>query len=438
MEKSKLFMVSFIALFTLALALTTVNASETNCRGSAFVCITDVEVNGIEFDHDNIGNVVANVVSETIPVLVRFTAVDDGDDVREAITDVKVKVYIEGFKDEIEDETPRFHILEGDTYIKRFTLKLPSSMDLDDLTEEEMALLVRITARGEDSVEIEIPLEVQRDFQSLSILSIDREDVVTAGDTLAVDVVVENNGFERLDDVYVRASIPSLGVSRKVYAGDLASQRDEFDDDVNDARERRIYLNIPRNAAPGNYEMEVEAYNFDTSTKETVRVVVRGVESKVLPPITSKTIAPGEETTFDLALVNPSNRMLVYRITPEQTKGFFVEVSEAYVSVPADSSKTVKVKVIASDSVEEGTHILTVNAVSDTEISETVNFTVNVKKAKEDKVVTDKVTKPLEVNTPLVITVILVIVFIVLLIILIVLLTRKPEKEEEFGETSYY
>lgn len=434
--KSKALMVSLIALFALAFALTTVSAyHETSCND--FVCITDVEVNGIEFDSDVIGDSVAGIVSETVPVVVRFTAIDDGDGVREAITDVRVKVYIEGFKNEIEDETSRFHILEGDTYVKRFTLNLPSTMDLDELTEEKLALLVRISARGEESLEMELPLEIQRDFQSLNLLSVDREELVTAGDTLTVDVVVENNGFERLDDVYVKASIPGLGISKKVYAGDLASLRDDFDDNVNDARERKIILNIPRNAVPGNYEMLVEAYNYDVSDKETVRVVVRGVESKVLPPVTTKTVSPGEETSFDVVLVNPNDRMIIYSIIPEEAQGFFIEITEPLVTVPADSSKSTKVKVIASDGVPEGTYLITVNAVSESGVSEAISFTVNVKKDRTDRV--DSIPgAPAEVNTTVVIAVILVIVFVVLLIILIVLLTRRPAESEELGETNYY
>ena len=432
MKKSKLLMVSFIALFTLAFALTTVNAHTIGCPTGIendFACITDVEVNGISLDDDFVAEAVAGIVSDTVPVVVKFTA-------KETATDVRVKVYIEGFIDEIEEETPRFHVLEGNTYVKRFTLKLPSSMDLDELTEEELALLVRISARGKESLEAKVLLEVQRDFQSLNILSIEREEIVNAGDTLAVNVVVENNGFERLDDVFVRASIPGLGISKKVYAGDLAPTRDLKDDDINDARERSILLNIPVNTTPGNYELVVEVYNYDASTKETVRVVVRAVETRILPPVTTKTLSPGGETTFDVVLVNPSNRLAVFSIVPQQTAGFFVEASEPLVTVPAGSSKTTQVKVIASSTVEEGTHVITVLANSESGMSETVTLTANVRKEQApDRGIVPPTS---EVSPTVVITVILVIVFIVLLIILIVLLTRRPEREEEFGETSYY
>src|SRR3989344_1561807 len=296
--KSKTMFVFLLTLVALTLALTTVSALSENC--SEVFCIDDVEINGISYGKDfamSFADSVGEITSGTVPVVVKFHAIDDNDGVKEAYTDARVKVYIEGFKEDIEDETSRFHMLEGNMYVKRFTLTLPSSTDLDDLTEEELALLVRVSARDQESVEIELPLEVQTDLYSLSILSIDRNEVVNAGDTLAVNVVVENNGFDRLDNVYVRASIPALGVSNKIYVGDLESHRDLEDDNIDDARDRRIYLNIPRNAAPGNYEMVIEAYSYDTEVKETARVVVRGADTRVLPPVTTKSVSPGEETS---------------------------------------------------------------------------------------------------------------------------------------------
>ncbi len=442
--KSKAFLVSLIAFLAIAFALSFVSAFSDNtdlCDGydtsEDRIQITDVEFNGVSIRLDRIDDpfTIAGTISETVPVVVKFTAHDDSDDCREEITDVRVKVYLEGFKDDIEDETPRFHILEGNTYVKKFNLKLPSSIDLDELTEEKLRLLVRLSARGHESIERFINIEVQRELYSINLLSIERMEVVEAGNQLAVDVVVQNNGFERLDNVYVRVSIPSLGVSNKVYVGDLESQRDRFDDDINDARERRIYLTIPKGTAPGNYEMEIEAYNHDTNIREMKRVLIRGVDTKILPQVTTKTIAPGEETTFDIILVNPSNRMVIYTITPEEAKGFFVEAVEPIVTVNADSSRATKIKVRASDSVGDGTYVVAVNTNTDSS-SDKVSFTVNVKKP---LVTPDKVTTGLgKTDTVVVLTVILVIIFVVLLIILIVLLTKKPSETEELGETNYY
>ena len=419
--KNKAFLVSFIALFAVAMAITMVAAVD-------FVSIEDVEVDSISVRDDLSGDNVAGSVSQTVPVVVKFTALEDASDVR-------VKAYIEGFKSDISEETERFRIVKDNTYVKRFTLELPSSLDLDDISEEELMLLIRFSARGMDSQEFEVPVSVEKEQHSLNLLSIDTEQVVQAGNRLAIDIVVQNNGAERLDNIYLRATIPGLSLSQKVYAGDLESSRDAFDDDINDAREQRLYLTIPRDAPAGNYDLEIEAYNHETSVTAKTRVVVRGVDTRVLPPVTAKTIAPGEETMFDIVLINPSDRLVVYTITPGNTQGLFVEATEPIVTVAGDSSRSTSIKVRASNSLEEGTYIVGVSANSETGEPQQISFTVNVE-AKSGSITGGAVSgtdgRP---NTVFVLTVILVIVFVVLLIILIVLLTKKPEETEEYGET---
>jgi len=420
--KSKAILVSFVALFALAFALSTVVASFVDTSTMS------VEINGIDTPVHNIGNAIAVEASETVPVVVRFTALTDQEDVR-------IKVYVEGFKNEIEDETSRFHVKAGNTYVKRFTLTMPSTEDFDDAELFELLdLLVRFSAKGEVSEEFDLPLEVQKELHSLSLLSIDMTEVVVSGDRIAIDVVVENNGFDRLDNVYVKASIPGLAVSSKVYAGDLESVQDNFDDDINDAVVKRIYLNVPRNAVPGNYEIEVEAFNHDTSVTAVGRVLIENVQSNVLSSGTSRTISPGQETSFDLVLVNPGNRMMVYTIMPEETKGVLVDVSESIVAVGADSSRTVKVRVRATDNAQEGTYVVTLNANTDSGVTKQVSYTVSVE---EPSRVTGS-TVVGQTNNVVVLTVVLVIIFVVLLIILIVLLSRRPIDSEELGETNYY
>ncbi|MEK6872974.1 MAG: hypothetical protein AABW90_03100 [Nanoarchaeota archaeon] len=416
-SKMRKTVLSFLLMFfVIVFALNTVIAQ--------FVDVTEVEINGLTASPNDTSQTISVTASETIPVLVKFKALKNA-------SDVKVKVYIEGFKNEVSDETSRFHVIKDNTYIKRFSLTVPSTLDFDELTEE-LRLLVRVSARGQDSDEVFVPLEIQRELHSLNLLSVDLTNVVVLGDKVTVDVVIENNGNERLNNVYVKASIPSLGISRIVYAGDLASEQDVSDDDINDAVNKVVYLTIPKNTVPGNYELEVEAYNYDASSKATTRVVIEDVKTGVLSSTSSRTIAPGQETTFDLVLVNPSNQIVVYTIIPEESKGVLVDVTEPVVVVSTESSKTVKVRVKATENAEEGTYIVTVNANTETGMSKQVKFSVNVQKlSKITGAVTDTTT-----NTTVILTVVLVVIFVVLLIILIVLLSRKPETEE--AETSYY
>lgn len=420
--KNKAILVSFITLFAIVFALSAVIASEVQ------ICDLAVEVNDIEVSE--LGVTAAGEVSDTVPVTVEFTACDNA-------IDVRVKVYIEGYKDEISAETSRFHVVDGSTYIKRFSLQLPSTMDLDELTEK-LSLLVRISSKGNEvsidggDSEKSYAINMQRELYGLNILSIDTSEEATAGTTIPMDIVIENNGNERLDNVYIKVSIPDLGIMKKVFVGDMSPNSEDDYDQIVDSTDERIYISIPRNAVSGIYNVEVEAYNYDASTKVQGKLIVSGAQAGIIPTATSKTIAIGEETTFDVVLVNPNDRMVVYSLTPEESEGLIITLSESVVALPADSSKTVQVKVKATNSAEEGTHLVTINVNSESGLVKQVSFSANVEKTSGSVI---SGSKP---NSVLILTVILAIIFVVLLIVLIVLLTKKPAESEELGETSYY
>jgi len=421
--KNKAILVSLVAFFAIVLTLNAVMASVVD---DGFVTIENVKVNGISVDgYTSIGH-----VSNTVLVEVFFTAHADVEE------DVNVRVYVEGYRSEIsESVTLRTPLEEGVGDVVRFSLKLPSSIDLDDLSED-LSLVVRFSAQGEDSVEKDYTMRMKKDTHSLNLLSVEAPDKVIAGSTVAIDVVVKNDGYKELEDIYVKASIPDLGIERRVYLGDL-DERDERDFDSvrsidrHDTTSKKIYLTIPRNSIPGIYNVEVEAYNYDTSVTAKKRVVVDSIETGILPTVTTKAISVGEETTFDVVLINPNDRMVVYSITPEESMGLTITVTEPIVTVPADSSRTVKVNVKATDSAEEGTHLVTVNVNSESGLEKQITFSVNVEGKKSGFSGTSG-------NSVVILTVILVIIFVVLLIILIVLLTKRPAEPEEFGETSYY
>jgi len=415
--KNKAILVSFIALFAIVFTMNAVMAID-----STDISINEVEVNGVNL----VGGVTSvGHVSETVPVEIQFTANQDVDE------EVKVKVYMQGFKSEITDSVIlRTSLKEDVTYTEKFSLKLPSSMDLDEISEP-IKIWIEFIA-DHDSFREFYTITMQKDFQSLNILSIDTPAEIIAGSSVPFDIVVENNGNERLDNVYVKVSIPDLGVERKVYLRDIGSEdesEDNYHDDIPDSKSQRIYLNIPRNAIPGIYNVEIEAYNYDTSVIATEKVIVSGASTGIIPSVTSRAIAVGEETTFDVILVNPNDRMVVYSITPEESAGLIIDVEEPIITVGADSSKTVRIRVKATGSAEEGTHLVTVNVNSESGLVKQVNFSLNVEEG------TGITGKP---NSVLILTVILAIIFVVLLIVLIVLLTKKPVEAEEFGETSYY
>lgn len=398
--KSMKLMVSMVAM----LALVAFLASSV----SAFASIDRVTVNGIE----SFGNGTAAVFAgETIPVRVIFTATGDE-------TDVRVMARVIG-ESGISEVSERFDVLANNTYSRLLNIKMPFDID----PSEDLVLVVTVESNAHLADERRVSLEVQRESYLVEILSVDSADQIKAGQTLALDVVLKNRGRQMAEDTYVRATIPELGVSNTAYFSDLTAE-DQSHPDKEDAAERRMYLNIPQNAAPGVYTVELEAYNSDSSSVRTKRIVVvgAGAESRVLSPSTSKSFAAGEEKTYSMTIVNSGDEIKVYDLVIKTSKGLTVEADDGLVVVPAGSSKTVQLTASAS---EEGDYTFDVTISSDGELVKQESFAATVEGSAQ------------KVNASVVLTVVLAVIFVVLVIVLIVLLTRKPQKSEEFGE-SYY
>jgi hypothetical protein len=247
------------------------------------VSITSVEVNDVELQAGVENVTLAGTASETVPVVVRFTAED-------SLTDLKVKAYIEGYKNDITASTARFDVVNGSTYVKRLSLTLPSVQDMDDLTEG-LTLHIVISDKNDDE-EKAYSIEMERESYSYNFLQADAPTRASAGEIIAVDVVLKNIGSRELEDSFVSVSIPELGVVKKAYFGDLTPEDCADDDcDKEDARERRVYLVIPTDAKSGDYSIEVKATNYDTTA--TVKKVI-SITGLVADDTEGTNITPGK------------------------------------------------------------------------------------------------------------------------------------------------
>ncbi len=406
--ESKNILVSLVATFALVL-LVSANVTAVDVFGN----ITSVTVNDVELSD---GQTLAVQAGETLDIRVVFVA-------SHYEADVEMFARIRG-TGSISDSTERLDVLANRTYTKTLRVKIPSNID----RAENMILLIGVESQDGVGGHREIRLLAQRGSYSVQILSITNLDQVNAGDNLALNVVLNNNGFHTAENNYVRASIAELGISNTVFFGDLvADDKENRWDDTNkqDSAERTVYLAIPRNVPAGVYNLEVEAFNADSSVVQTKRIVVgsNSANDQVISSSTSKTFAVNEKKTYSITLVNTGNGIKVYDLTIDAPRGLTVNAEDSVIVVPAGSSKTVNLDVMAS---ENGNYDFTVSVKSDGQLVSQKSFSAIVEGS-----------KTIGVNASVVLTVVLAIIFIVLVIVLIVLLTRKPAKTEEFGE-SYY
>jgi len=427
METKKI-LVSFFAIATVLFLLATVAASDELASGYS------LKVNDM-FVVDPPTSAVTVVAGEEIELRVTFTSAVNA-------SDVKVKAELEGQKKDVEAISNPFDVESNGRYTKYLTLKVPS--ELDDELSDDLSLNVKIYNQDYKTESFEIELRVQRESYDAEVMSISTVQSADAGETLPVDVVLKNVGYNDLDDLYVTVSIPALGVERTGYFGDIVAiecdDDDEDDDEIidtygvlvdrkcneddSDTVSGRIYLEIPENAKSGIYTVEVEVSNDDMSESAFKELVIENEFSgaNVIATMTGKAVAVGEDAVYSILIVNPTSKLKVYRIVPEASADLSVSVDESVIAIPAGSSKTVQ---ITANAIAEGAYNFNVDVFAGEELINKVALSANV----EGSTVTR--------NPIVVLTVVLAIIFVVLLIVLIVLLGKKPEKTEEFGE-SYY
>jgi len=407
---TKNLMVSFVAIAMALFLVATVSAVDDIASG-----IT-VKVNGIDA-----GDNVSVIAGETITLKVYFTAEQDD-------TDVTVEAEIEGEKVDTEAMTDSFDVEAGSKYRKVLTLKVP--YELKDEVSGTVELNIEIDGKEHKTEVPTITLNVQRPSYNVDFKSISVSQNLEAGETFPVDIVLKNIGYNDLEDAYVSVSIPALDIEKTAYFGDIVAlecdecdeEEDCCDEDDTDTVSGRIYLKIPYNAESGIYAIEVEVSNDDVTINEVEQVIINNdFANNVIVASSRKTVSVGQNAEYDLLIVNPTNKLKVYRIVSESSGDLSSSADKAVVAIPAGSSKTVTIRASADSA---GEYDFNVNVFSGEELESTVSLSLNA----EGRAITSPI---------VILTIILAIVFLVLLVVLIVLIGKKPEEAEEFGE-SYY
>jgi hypothetical protein len=397
----------------LAIAIVLVSASLASAYTSSLAYVDSIEVNGIE-DSD-----VSVIAGETIAVRVVFEATVDA-------TDVKFKAELQGTKLDASALTTPFAIEKGKVYSKILKIKIP--YELKDDISDDLFLNCRLW-NGEYTTNLnQVRLRVQRPIYNADIMSISTRQSIDAGETLPIDLAIKNTGYNKLDDLYVTVKVKELDIKNTFYLGDLIAKECYDNDDCNENNKdtvvKRTYLKIPYNAEPKVYTIEVEARNNDMTINEVQEILVQNEFSTGNVVVSSyvKNLGVRQEGEFDLVIVNPTNKIKVYRVNSHSTNNNLeVDVENEVIVVPAGSSKTVKVFARAGS---KGNYDFDINVFSGENLISQVTLTAKVQGAS---------------NPIYLLTIVLAVIFVVLLVALVVLIAKKPrEKNQDFGESSYY
>lgn len=309
------------------------------------------------------------------------------------MSSLKIRAWISGYSNDIEVETAKFDVFEGNVYTKTLTMKLPSDLDAKDTYTLHVQVEYKNTLTGIESADIDTT--IQRLANSLEILNADffgSSSTLKAGSTIYADVVVKNMGNHDLDDVFVKASVKELGISRTVYVGDLVANEDCSDDcDEEDAQVVRLALTLPENAASGTYLLEIEAFSDETTAQVTKMIYV---EKSTLTPQPGTVISvigldlsaynakvdaeSGKGTAFSVLVSNTGSSAITVTLATLGTDDFASsQVNPSVFTLAPGESKTATVYLVIKENAIAGEHIFTVKA-SSGNLAKQINLTADV------------------------------------------------------------
>ena len=396
---AKNLVVFFLALASILLIANTVVAMEE---------IATIDIVRVD-DVSALGEEVAVIAGETITVKVFFTAL-------QTAADVKVKLELEGQKIDAEAVTQSFNIEKGKKYAKTLTLRIP--YELQNEASDDTTLDIKIWNGDFRSEDDSIALRVQRPSYNAAIMTIDSSQTVEAGQIYPIDIVLKNTGYNNLDELYVTVKINALNLERTAYFGDLVAV-----DNDDDTETKRFYLQIPFDADAGLYTLDVEASNADLSVSRTKQITIENeFSASTIATTLRKAVGVNEDAEFELIVANPTNKLRVFRIVPESSGDVDVSANVQLIAVPAGTTKTVGVTATPH---AKGEYNFDVSVFAGEELVDSVTLTVYASG------------RSISSNSTVALTIILIVVLLVLLGVLYMLLRKKPEANEELGE-SYY
>jgi len=226
-------------------------------------------------------------------------------------TNIELRADLIGYEhnnvDKISDSTGVFDMFAGETLYKTLSVTIPENAEKD-----EYDLRLRLAGRTGASSEHTYRIKIKTDRHGLAIRDVlfSPAEEVLAGRALLSTVRVRNVGEKTEENIKVRVSIPSLGLSATNYIDEISPEESVETDEM--------YLRIPSCTDEGLYTVNIDVlYNdgYDKVSKQTV-VKVAADESCAATPQQIVTPSVPEKTIINVGSVEMSIAQGNYAIYP--------------------------------------------------------------------------------------------------------------------------
>src|SRR3989338_11399986 len=368
------------------LLLGLVSLSNVSAGVSPDYAVDKVEVNDREVSESDV-NFITVERGDSLEVDIWVRGVSTGA-VRD---DARVKAWVGGYEyGDVSEKTKMFKVEPNSLYSKSLSVTLPDDVDADDNGNSEKYTLHVEVFDGDKEARKSYVLRVDERRHDLRIADVIFRPgtSVDAGDMLFTTVRVENMGDKKEEDIQVKVSIPELGFLARDYIDELVPV--DNDNEEEKSGDVDLFGRIPKNAAPGDYEVKVELIfnrGHDVVSEDfTIRVDCEGAgvpgESLISVDATRKDAKVGEAVSYKLMVANFGSEAARYsaEVLGVGTWGS-VSVDPAFVSVYAGDTGELFVKVTPSAAGEQS---FTVKVKSDGQVAKEVNLQTNVVKTSGD------------------------------------------------------
>ncbi len=435
-------MLSMLVLLMISMGIMAVSVAAT-------VYDLDVKVNGDTIEQ---GDILSVERGEILYVKASVGADDD-------MEDVKLRAWIGGYDDEIEDESEMFDLVYNEDtqqMVKRtetLQMELPADMDSD----EEYTLNVELLGKKGSLTKQSVELRIDRTRHNLNIMDIDVEPSMSlvAGETVEARARVKNVGDKKEEDIKVLAEIPELGVFERVYIEELCSYEEDDEDCESSDWSPWLSFELPEDAE-GEYDLYITVLYDNERYEETeiVELSVEGVEgeeetaegkpveidssikgngdSLISTDATTQTVERGEEIVYKIKVANIDDASKVYSIKIAGTKLWADTRAEpSFVSVEPGKTSDVYVYLKAQEDAELGSWPFTVQVLENSRLVKELEFTAKVYEGDGDRIGVG-FTKFLSENALKVAFVVLIVAILAIGLVVAVRKLKNGDEEDEF------
>lgn len=403
----------------LLLAVISTPASLVEADGDDLFELTEVTIEGVDFEVNGgyeLGTYAPVYLNSEVDVEVEWEGLADVDD-----EEFEAKISLEFDGDDV--DTEYFDV--GENHHGRSTLTVEIEDDLldDDESSRLVPLYIKMRTRdGDFDQEVKVLLKVTREKNLVEIYDVNfrQGTQLEAGQLMTASVGIVNDGREEEEDIYVRMSIPELGLTTRSDRFDLVPEDEEdVDNEEYFKLHKTLFLELPLNTPSGVYDVHFEVVYDDGDEKdEQVYSMVVGAgtafDSQISIDTESLTTGAGKAIVYTLSFGNPNAN---YDVEVEGVDFGTVKVTE--------EGDTAFVFVSVDEDAKVGSYDFKIMVKSGNNVLEEFDVTTEVVEGKSDVNYSD-VKQGLEIG--------FAVLLVILVILGIILVAKKLGKGDELEE----